>query len=282
MLGNRKQGLAILGAMAVLWVAALALTSWAELAAAGQAPMAAGAATEGKETRFGIWASALFAVSTTATSTGSVNAMHDSMTPAGGGVVLLNMLLGEVSPGGVGSGLYGILIMAVLSVFVAGLMVGRTPEFLGKKISAREMTFVALYVLTTPALVLLGTGVAIALPSSAEAMNNGGPHGFSEVLYAYASAANNNGSAFAGITVTSMFFQLTLGVAMLLGRLAGIALVLGLAGSLARSPVVPRTAGTLPTHTPLFVTLLVGVILLVGGLTYFPGLALGPIAEALS
>ena len=276
MLGNRKQGLAILGAMAALWLGALVLTSWAELAAGGQAPALAGAATEGKETRFGIWASALFAVSTTATSTGSVNAMHDSMTPAGGGVVLLNILLGEVSPGGVGSGLYGMLIMAVLAVFVAGLMVGRTPEFLGKKISAREMTFVALYVLTTPALVLLGTGVAIALPSTAEAMNNAGAHGFSEVLYAYASAANNNGSAFAGITVTSVFFQLTLGVAMLLGRLVGIALVLGLAGSLARSAVVPRTTGTLPTHTPLFVTLLVGVVLLVGGLTFFPGLALGP------
>ncbi len=282
MLGNRKQGLAMLGAMAVLWLGALALTTWAELAAGGQAPALAGAAIEGKETQFGIWASALFAVSTTATSTGSVNAMHDSMTAAGGGVVLVNMLLGEVSPGGVGSGLYGILIMAMVAVFVAGLMVGRTPEFLGKKISAREMTFVARYVLTTPALVLLGIGVAIALPSTAEAMNNAGAHGFSEVFYAYASAANNNGSAFAGMTVTSMFFQLTLGVAMLLGRLVGIALVLGLAGSLARSAVVPRTTGTLPTHTPLFVSLLVGVIVLVGGLTFFPGLALGPIAEALS
>jgi K+-transporting ATPase ATPase A chain len=237
---------------------------------------------EGKETQFGTWASALFAVSTTGTSTGAVNAMHDSMTPAGGGVLMLNMLLGEVSPGGVGSGLYGILVAAILAVFVAGLMVGRTPEFLGKKISAREMTFVSLYVLTTPALVLIGTGVAMALPSTPAAMNNSGGHGFSEVFYAYASAANNNGSAFAGLTVTSSFFQLTLALAMLVGRFLPMVLVLALAGSLAGASRVPSTAGTLPTSTPLFVGLLVTVILLVTGLTFFPGLALGPIAEALS
>jgi len=237
---------------------------------------------EGKEARFGTWASALFAASTTGTSTGAVNSMHDSMSPVGGGVALLNMLLGEVSPGGVGSGLYGILIAAVLATFVAGLMVGRTPELLGKKISSREMTYVSLYVLTTPALVLIGTGLAMAIPSTPGAMNNSGAHGFSEVFYAYASAANNNGSAFAGITVTSTFFQLTLGAAMLIGRFLPMILVLALAGSLADAGQVPRSAGTLPTHTPLFVTLLIGVILLVTGLTFFPGLALGPIAEALS
>ncbi|HEY5821288.1 MAG TPA: potassium-transporting ATPase subunit KdpA [Propionibacteriaceae bacterium] len=282
MLGDRKQGHAVLAAMAVLWGAALAVTTWAETTGQGLSARAAGAAMEGKETQFGTWASALFAVSTTGTSTGAVNSMHDSFTPAGGGAVLVNILLGEVSPGGTGSGLYGILIAAILATFVAGLMVGRTPEFLGKKIGAREMTFVSLYTLTTPALVLIGAGVAMALPSTPDAMNNSGGHGFSEVLYAYASAANNNGSAFAGITVTSPFFQLTLATAMLLGRFVPMFLVLALAGSLARAGVVPRTAGTLPTHTPLFVTLLIGVILLVTGLTFFPGLALGPIAEALS
>ena len=282
MLGNRRQGHAVLAAMAVLWGGALAVTTWAEVSGQGLAAAAAGAAMEGKETQFGSWASALFAVSTTGTSTGAVNSMHDSMTPAGGGTVLLHILLGEVSPGGVGSGLYGILVAAVLTTFVAGLMVGRTPELLGKKIGSREMTYVALYVLTTPALVLLGVGVAMALPSTRDAMNNTGAHGLSEVLYAFASAANNNGSAFAGITVTSPFFQLSLAAAMLVGRLLPIVLVLGLAGSLAGAGPVPVTAGTLPTAPPLFVTLLVGVILLVTGLTVFPGLALGPIAEALS
>ena len=282
MLGNRRQGHAVLAAMAVLWGGALAVTTWAEVSGQGLAAAAAGAAMEGKETQFGSWASALFAVSTTGTSTGAVNSMHDSMTPAGGGTVLLHILLGEVSPGGVGSGLYGILVAAVLTTFVAGLMVGRTPELLGKKIGSREMTYVALYVLTTPALVLLGVGVAMALPSTPDAMNNTGAHGLSEVLYAFASAANNNGSAFAGITVTSPFFQLSLAAAMLVGRLLPIVLVLGLAGSLAGAGPVPVTAGTLPTATPLFVTMLVGVILLVTGLTFFPGLALGPIAEALS
>ena len=282
MLSNRKQGVAILAAMGVLWGGALALTTWAETTGQGMAAKAAGAAMEGKETQFGTWTSALFAVSTTGTSTGAVNSMHDSFSPVGGGTVLLNMLLGEISPGGTGSGLYGILIAAILATFVAGLMVGRTPEFLGKKISSREMTFVSLYVLATPALVLIGAGVAMALASTPDAMNNSGSHGFSEVLYAYASAANNNGSAFAGITVTSHFFQLTLAAAMLIGRFGPMLLVLGLAGSLARAGNVPRTAGTLPTHTPLFVGLLVGIILLVTGLTFFPGLALGPIAEALS
>ncbi|HET9650198.1 MAG TPA: potassium-transporting ATPase subunit KdpA [Microlunatus sp.] len=282
MLGNRRQGVALLAAMAVLWGGALALTTWAETAGAGTAARLAGAALEGKETRFGIWSSALFATSTTGTSTGAVNTMHDSMTAGGGGVALFSMLLGEVSPGGTGSGLYGILIAAIVAVFVAGLMVGRTPELLGKKVGASEMTYVALYVLTTPALVLLGLGTAIAVPQTAAAMANRGPHGFSEVFYAYASAANNNGSAFAGLTVTSTFFQLTLAAVMLLGRFVPMVLVLGLAGRLARSGSVPVTAGTLRTTTPLFITVLIGVIVLVGGLTFFPGLALGPIAEALS
>ena len=205
---------------------------------------------EGKETRFGEWASALFAVATTGTSTGAVNASHDSLTPAGGGTVLVNMMLGEIAPGGVGAGIYGILIMAILAVFVAGLMVGRTPELLGKKISARQMTYVALYTLTTPA-ARAGRHRASRSRAArhADAMGNPGGHGFSEVLYAYTSAANNNGSAFGGITVTSDFFQITLGLAMLLGRLLPIVLVLLLAGSLAEQGKVPVTAGTLPTHT---------------------------------
>ncbi|WP_185995399.1 potassium-transporting ATPase subunit KdpA [Nocardioides campestrisoli] len=282
MLGNRRQGLAVLAAMGVLAAASLAVVVAAEVGARSQVAQAAGAAMEGKETRFGEWASALFAVATTGTSTGAVNASHDSLTPVGGGMVLLNMMFGEVSPGGVGSGLYGILVLAILAVFVAGLMVGRTPELLGKKIGSRQMTYVALYVLTTPVLVLLGTGTAIALDPTPDAMGNPGVHGFSEVLYAYTSAANNNGSAFGGLTVTSDFFQVTLGLAMLLGRLVPIVLVLLLAGSLAAQGRVPVTAGTLPTAKPLFTGLLVGVVVVVSALTYFPALSLGPIAEALS
>ena len=282
MLGNRRQGLTVLGAMGALMALFVTVVTWAEVGAHSQAAQAAGAAMEGKETRFGEWASSLFAVMTTGTSTGAVNAAHDSMTPTGGGMVLLNMMLGEVTPGGVGSGIYGILIMSILAVFIAGLMVGRTPEFLGKKIGAKEMTYVALYTLTVPAIILVGVGTAIALGSTPDAMGNPGGHGFSEVVYAYTSGANNNGSAFGGITVTSDFFQITIGLAMLLGRLVPIVLVLLLAGSLARQNKVPDTAGTLPTTTPLFAGLLVGVILLVTGLTFFPALALGPIAEALA
>ena len=282
LVGNRRQGLALLGATGFLWAFSLAVTTWAEVSAQGQAGAAAGAAMEGKETRFGEWASALFAVSTTGTSTGAVNSSHDSMSPLGGGTVLVNMMLGEVSPGGVGAGLYGVLVAAILAVFVAGLMVGRTPELLGKKIGSREMTYVALYTLTVPALVLVGVGTAIALPATTDAMGNPGGHGFTEVVYAYTSAANNNGSAFGGITVTSTFFQLTLATAMLLGRFVPIVLVLALAGSLARQRKVPATAGTLPTDTALFAGLVVGVVVLVSALTYFPTLALGPIAESLA
>ena len=282
MIGHRRQGLAVLGAMTVMLGAALAVATWAEVGGHSQSAQLAGGAMEGKETQLGTWASSLFAVVTTGTSTGAVNASHDSMTPVGGGVTMLNMMLGEVSPGGVGAGIYGILVMAVLAVFVAGLMVGRTPELLGKKIGAREMTYVALYTVSVPAVVLVGIGLAVALPGTSDAMGNPGGHGFSEVVYAFTSAANNNGSAFGGITVTSGFFQISLAVAMLLGRFVPIALVLALAGSLARQGKVPVTAGTLPTHTPLFAGLLVGVILLITGLTFFPALALGPLAEALA
>ena len=282
MLGNRRQGLVILGAMGAIFAAMTSIATWAEVGGHSQAASAAGAAMEGKETRFGEWASALFGVATTGTSTGAVNASHDSLTPTGGAVTLVNMMLGEIAPGGVGAGIYGILIMAILAVFVAGLMVGRTPELLGKKIGAREMTYVALYTLSVPAIILIGVGSAIALGSTPDAMGNPGGHGFSEVVYAYTSGANNNGSAFGGITVTSTFFQVTIGLAMLLGRFIPIVLVLLLAGSLAKQSKVPETAGTLPTTTPLFGGLLVGVILLITGLTFFPALALGPIAEALS
>ncbi|UYM04591.1 potassium-transporting ATPase subunit KdpA [Solicola gregarius] len=281
-LGKPRQGYAVLGAMTVLWFGSLAITTWAEVGTHSQAAQAAGASMEGKETQFGTWASSLFAVATTGTSTGAVNSAHDSLTPTGGGTVLANMMLGEVSPGGVGTGMYGILVMAILAVFVAGLMVGRTPEFLGKKIGATEMKYVALYALTTPAVVLVGVGIAIGLGSTPDAMGNPGGHGFSEVVYAYTSAGNNNGSAFGGITVTSTFFQVSLGFAMLIGRFVPIVLVLLLAGSLARQGQVPETRGTLPTHTPLFAGFLVGVIVLLTGLTYFPALSLGPIAEALA
>ncbi|MDQ7993516.1 MAG: potassium-transporting ATPase subunit KdpA, partial [Propionicimonas sp.] len=244
MVGDRRQGFAILAAMAVLWAGSVVSAIAFEYAGGAPAPLAAGAAMEGKETRFGIGASALFAASTTATSTGAVNAMHDSLTPLGGAVAIVNMLLGEVSPGGTGSGLYGMLVLAVVTVFVAGLMVGRTPEYLGKKIAAREIKFAALYLLATPALVLVGTAVALATPAATDAILNPGPHGLSEVLYGFASAANNNGSAFAGLAANTPFYNLGLGLAMAFGRFLPILLVLGLAGSLAAQSPVPVTAGT--------------------------------------
>ena len=288
MVGSRRQGLTVLGVMTGLWAVLLGLATWAELTASGVAGRAAGAMIEGKEVRFGIPGSVLFAVSTTGTSTGAVNSMHDSFSAGGSGTLLLNMLLGEVAPGGVGSGLYSMLIFAVIAVFVGGLLVGRTPEYLGKKIGRREITMAALSVLVMPALVLAGAGVAIALPSTTGFQGNSGDpgtassiHGFSEVLYAYASAANNNGSAMAGITVTSGFFQISLGIAMLLGRVLPILLVLALAGSLATQHKTPAGAGTLPTHGVLFGALLTGVVVLVAALTFFPALALGSIAEAL-
>jgi K+-transporting ATPase ATPase A chain len=282
MVGDTRQGYAVLAAMAVLWAGSLAAVTAAEVAGPGAAPEAAGAALEGKEVRFDTWASALFAASTTGTSTGAVNSMHDSYTGAGGGVVMLNMMLGEVSPGGVGAGLYGIVVLAVLAVFLAGLMVGRTPEYLGKKIGRREITLVALYVLAMPFALLVGAAVAAAFPQTRASMLNTGPHGLSEVLYAFASASNNNGSAFAGLTADTSYFNTALGVAMLVGRFLPIVFVLALAGSLARQRPTPVTAGTLPTHRPLVVGVHVGTILVVAGLTFFPALALGPIAVALA
>ncbi|KSU61430.1 potassium-transporting ATPase subunit A [Gordonia sp. SGD-V-85] len=328
MVGDRRQGLTLLGVMAAIWSLMLTLVWIFESRTAGGASAAAGAMMEGKEVRFGIPGSALFAVSTTGTSTGAVNSAHDSFSAVGGGAVLWNMLLGEVAPGGVGSGLYGILVMAMITVFIGGLLVGRSPTFLGKRIGQHEITMAALYVLVMPALVLIGTGISMILGSTTQAQGNSGEpgtpgsiHGFTEVLYAYASAANNNGSAFGGLTVTGDWFQASLGMAMLLGRFLPIVLVLALAGLLARQTprggdarsgdparpsaatgdrvggastavltvpadtatddVAADTRSTLPTSGLLFGFLLTATIVLVAGLTFFPAMALGPIAEAL-
>ncbi|WP_069169187.1 potassium-transporting ATPase subunit KdpA [Streptomyces griseus] len=282
MIGTPKQGYAILAAMAAIWLGFTALMMWTEFAHHGPAPDIAGGAMEGKETRFGIAGSSLFAVATTLTSTGAVNSFHSSYTGLGGGITMLGMQLGEIAPGGVGSGLYGMLVMAVVTVFLAGLMVGRTPEYLGKKIGIREIKFAACYILITPALVLGFTAVAMALPTPATSMKNPGAHGFSEILYAYTSGANNNGSAFAGLDADTQWFNTTLGIVMLLGRFLPMVFVLALAGSLARQRPLPPTAGTLGTHRPLFSVLLVCTLMIVTGLTYFPALALGPLAEGLA
>ncbi|MGN8244493.1 potassium-transporting ATPase subunit KdpA [Cellulomonas soli] len=282
MVGDVRQGRAILVTMASLWAGMLALLTWAEVSGPGTVAQAAGAALEGKELRFGPAASALFAASTTATSTGAVNAMHDSLTAPGGAVAMVNMMLGEVAPGGVGAGLAGMLVLAVVAVFLAGLMVGRTPEYLGKKIGRHEITAVALYVLTMPAIVLVGAALAIALPAGQAGIQEAGPHGLSEVLYALTSAGNNNGSAFAGLTVATPFYNTLLGVVMLVGRFVPIALVLALAGRLASQRAVPPGAGTLPTRGPLFVGLLLAVVVVVTALTFVPVLSLGPVAESLS
>ncbi|MEU6644739.1 potassium-transporting ATPase subunit KdpA [Saccharomonospora sp. NPDC046836] len=282
LVGNKRQGTVLLSVMTVLWAAMLAVAWWAETHPNGPAALLAGASLEGKEQRFGIPASVLFANSTTGTSTGAVNAMHDSFSGLGGGVPMLNMMFGEISPGGVGTGLYGILVLAIIAMFLAGLMVGRTPEYLGKKLGRREVTAAAVSILAMPTVVLLGTGAALLLPATTGALNNVGAHGFSELLYAYTSASNNNGSAFAGITVTSGWFQSTLGVCMALGRFVPILAVLCLAGSLGAQRKVPETAGTLPTTSPLFASMLGGTVVLVAALTFIPALALGPIAEALA
>jgi K+-transporting ATPase ATPase A chain len=281
MLGDRRQGYALLGAMAVLWGIVLAGVWTLEVLHPGTASHVADAAMEGKETRFGVPSSALFATSTTGTSTGAVNSFHSSFSPIGGGLLILNMGLGEVAPGGVGSGLYGILMLAVIAVFVAGLMVGRTPEYLRKKVTPREIKLVSLYVLVMPVVVLAGTAVAAVLPSATASILNPGPHGLSEMLYAFTSAGNNNGSAFAGLNANTPFYNVGLGVTMLLVRFVPMLLVLALAGSLAQQRPVPETAGTLATHKPLFVGLLVGVAVIVAALTFFPVLALGPLAEGL-
>ncbi len=278
LVGDRRQGWNLLAFAGTLWAAGVALTTWAEVHAA----TAATGSMEGKEVRFGVWGSALFASSTTSTSTGAVNSMHESFSPLGGGVLLTDMALGEVGPGGVGSGLYGIVVIAVLTVFLAGLMVGRTPEYLGKRIGRPEITMAASYAVVTPTLALAGTAAALADPAARATMLASGPHGLTEVLYAYTSAANNNGSAFAGLGADTPWYNLTLGAGMLVGRFLPMVLVLALAGRLAGQSRRPVTAGTMPTHTPLFLGLLIAVAVIVAGLTYFPALALGPVAEALS
>ncbi|MEU3551468.1 potassium-transporting ATPase subunit KdpA [Streptomyces longwoodensis] len=282
MVGSVRQGYAVLATMATIWLGFVALMMWTEFAHHGPALQAAGAAMEGKEVRFGVGGSSIFAVSTTLTSTGAVDSFHSSFTGLGGGLTLLGMMLGEIAPGGVGSGLYGMLIMAVIAVFIAGLMVGRTPEYLGRKIGAREMKLAAAYLLVTPALVLVFTAASMALPTPGHSMLNPGAHGFSEVLYAFTSAANNNGSAFAGLNANTDWYNTTTGLAMLLGRFLPMVFVLALAGSLAGQRPVPVSAGTLRTDKPLFTGLLVGVVLIITGLTYFPALALGPLAEGLA
>lgn len=291
MVGDRRQGYAVLAAMTI----AFAVACWGEISAeqAGnplfaslhvdQAASAwqAGGNAEGKETRFGIAQSGLFTVATTAASCGAVNAMHDSLTPMGGFVALLLIQLGEVIFGGVGSGLYGMLVFALLAVFVAGLMIGRTPEYVGKKIESYEMKMVAIVVLLTPFLVLVGASIGVLSAAGTAGISNPGPHGFSEVLYAYSSASNNNGSAFAGLSVNTPFYNTTLAIAMWFGRFGSIVPVLAIAGALAAKKRIAVTAGTLPTHGPLFVVLLLGTVVLVGALTYVPALALGPVVEHL-
>jgi len=281
MVSDRRQGYAITAIMAVLAVISVSLVVGLESMANGTVPSAIGTAMEGREVRFGVADSAVFAAGTTLTSTGSVNSFHDSYTALGGGVLLVNMMLGEVAPGGVGSGLYGMLVLAVITVFVAGLMVGRTPEYLGKRIGAREIKLASLYFLVSPILVLIGVAVSISVPGNLESMQDSGPHGLSELLYAFTSAGNNNGSAFAGFAAGTGWFNTALGLCMLLGRFIPMILVLALAGSLAKQKPVPATVGTFPTHQPLFVGMVVGVTLILVALTFLPVLALGPLAEGL-
>ncbi len=284
MVGNQRQGWAIFAAMGVLFLAGVTVVYAAE--AAGNplvhALGVAGGNWEGKELRFGMAGAALFATVTTDASCGAVNAMHDSFTALGGMIPLINMELGEIIFGGVGSGLYGMIVFVIIAIFVAGLMVGRTPEYLGKKIEAKEVKMAMLAVLCLPLVMLGGTAVALGVPSAVAAMNNPGPHGFSEVLYAFTSVAANNGSAFAGLSANTMFFNVMLAIGMLIGRFFVIVPALAIAGSLAAKKTVPASVGTFPTTGPLFVGLLIGVILIVGGLTFFPALALGPIVEHLA
>jgi K+-transporting ATPase ATPase A chain len=284
MVGNPRQGWAILAVMGTLFIAGVAVTYWAEAngTSALHALGLAGGNMEGKEVRFGIVASSLFAVITTAASCGAVNAMHDSFTALGGMIPLINIQLGEIIVGGVGAGLYGMLIFVVISIFVAGLMVGRTPEYVGKKIEAREVKMAMLAILVLPLMYLGWTAVAVVFPPAVASMANAGPHGFTEVLYAFTSATGNNGSAFAGLTGNTLFYNLTLASAMFVGRFFMIVPAMALAGSLAGKKSIPPSAGTLPTTGGLFVGLVVGVILIIGGLTFFPALALGPIVEHLA
>jgi potassium-transporting ATPase potassium-binding subunit len=289
MVGDTRQGWVILGAMLILFVSLVMVAYYSEQH--GNPPVAkqgidqianaaqAGGNMEGKETRFGIAASALFAAVTTATSCGAVNTMHDSMTPLGGFVPLFLIQLGEVAPGGVGTGMYSILMFAILGVFIAGLMIGRTPEYIGKKIEALEMKLASIFILTTPFVVLIGTAIAVSTAAGKAGVANPGAHGFSEILYAYSSVANNNGSAFAGLSANTVFYNVSTGLAMFIARFWPIVAALGIAGSLAAKKRVPVTDGTMPTHGPLFIALLIGSILLIGVLTYVPALALGPVVE---
>ena len=286
LVGNQRQGWAIFAAMFVLWIGSAAIATHYEVNGNPKLDAVGASQTlgnmEGKEVRFGPAATGLFAATTTGTSTGAVIGAHDSFTPLGGGVPLANMMLGEVSPGGVGAGLYGMLIFALLAVFIAGLMVGRTPEYLGKKIQATEMKLVTLYILIVPTLILLFSAISVLVDQAKSSILNPGAHGLSEVVYAFTSTANNNGSAFGGLTGNTDWFNTTLGISVLAGRFLPIVLVLAIAGSLARKQPVPPSAGTFPTGTPLFATLLVGIVLIVVALTYFPVFALGPILEHLT
>jgi potassium-transporting ATPase potassium-binding subunit len=295
MVGNERQGWAIFGVMGVMFLAGVTITYWAEAEGnpaiaklgvyIGATPLQAGGNMEGKEVRFGIANSALFATVTTDASCGAVNGMHDSFTPLGGLIPLFNIQLGEIIFGGVGSGLYGMLLFAIIAVFVAGLMVGRTPEYLGKKIEAKEVKMASLAILILPLSILGFSAIATVVPAGLAGpigSGNAGPHGFSEILYAYTSATGNNGSAFAGITVNTLFYYTTIGFAMFIGRFLMIVPMVAIAGSLAAKKIVPASAGTFPTDGPLFVGLVVGVILIVGGLTFFPALALGPLVENLA
>jgi potassium-transporting ATPase potassium-binding subunit len=283
MVKDNRQGYALVAIMAIIWLAAAGGITYFEthLGTAGTAAQLAHGAMEGKEVRFGQHACSLFAASTTVTSTGAVNCFHDSLTPFGGAIALMDIALGEIAPGGIGAGMYGILILAIVTVFVAGLMVGRTPEYIGKKIRPTEMKYAALYFLTLPVIILTAAGLSIGTHIGQQAIFNPGPHGLTEIMYAFASEANNNGSAFAGLATYQTWYQTLGGIVMLLGRFAPEIFALGLAGSLARQSPVPASAGTLDTRTPLFVGMVVGVILILVGLTFFPALALGPFAEGL-
>ena len=281
MVGDNRQGYVLAGVMGLLLLISVGGITYFEWQHAGTALQAAGGAMEGKEVRFGIPGSSLFAGSTTVTSTGAVNSFHDSFTAFGGGIVLFNMMLGEVVPGGVGAGLYGLLMLAVVTVFVGGLMVGRTPEYIGKKIRPTEMKWAALYILATPASALIGAALSLGFSVPQRSILNPGPHGLTEIVYAFTSMANNNGSAFAGLTTNTTWYNLAGGVVMLVARFVPMIFVLALGGSLARQQKVPESVGTLKTHGPLFAVLLVSVIVILVGLTYFPALALGPFAEGL-
>jgi K+-transporting ATPase ATPase A chain len=289
MVGDQRQGWAVFAAMGVMMLIGVTVAYWAEAGGnpafaslgvdSSSSALQAGGNTEGKEVRFGIANSALFATITTDASCGAVNSMHDSFMPLGGMVPLVNIMLGEVIIGGVGAGLYGMLLMAIIAVFVAGLMVGRTPEYVGKKIEAQEVKMTMLAILVLSLSILGFTAIATVVPAGLAGPLNAGPHGFSEILYAFTSGTGNNGSAFAGISANTVFYNTTLGIAMLIGRFAMIVPMLAVAGSLAAKKQVPPSAGTFPTHGGLFVGLLIGVVLIVGGLTYFPAVSLGPIVE---